>query len=92
MHVATLRLLEFSPSSDRIQKALDVAKSHLTNPLIVEELAEVAALSPRRFARAFRRDGADAPQGGRADWLEAARLMMDESATRWTISHGKAAS
>ncbi|MFA9342216.1 GlxA family transcriptional regulator, partial [Escherichia coli] len=42
-------LLELDPKSDRIQNALHYAKTHLRNELSVEELAEVARLSPRQF-------------------------------------------
>lgn len=61
-------LLELAPSSDRIQKALIFAKSHLVDPLTVEQLTEVAALSPRQFARAFRAEtGQTTGQGGGAN-------------------------
>jgi transcriptional regulator GlxA family with amidase domain len=73
-------LLELAPSSDRIQKALIFAKAHLTNPLTVEELAEVAALSPRQFARAFRAETGQTPAKAIEQIrLEAARLMTEET-------------
>jgi len=40
-------LLELEPKSDRIQNALTYAKANLRNELSVEELADVARLSPR---------------------------------------------
>ncbi|MCP1237770.1 hypothetical protein NKW55_14420 [Gluconobacter kondonii] len=59
-------LLELAPSSDRIQKAVIFAKSHLVDPLTVEQLTEVAALSPRQFARAFRAETGQTTGGGSA--------------------------
>ncbi|MDE1915302.1 MAG: GlxA family transcriptional regulator [Sphingomonadales bacterium] len=73
-------LLELAPSSDRIQKALIFARSHLAHPLTVEELAEVAALSPRQFARAFRAETGQTPaKAVEQIRLEAARLMIEET-------------
>lgn len=73
-------LLELAPSSDRIQKAVLFAKAHLANPLTVEELAEVAALSPRQFARAFRAETGQTPAKAVEQMrLEAARLMIEET-------------
>lgn len=77
-------LLELAPSSDRIQKAVIFAKAHLANPLTVEELAEVAALSPRQFARAFRAETGQTPAKAVEQMrLEAARLMIEE--TRYSM-------
>jgi len=45
-------LLELEPKSNRIQDALSHAKQHLHHKLSVNELAEVAHLSPRQFSRA----------------------------------------
>ncbi|SMC37447.1 GlxA family transcriptional regulator [Novosphingobium sp. B1] len=73
-------LLELAPSSDRIQRAVIFAKAHLANPLTVEELAEVAALSPRQFARAFRAETGQTPAKAVEQMrLEAARLMIEET-------------
>lgn len=73
-------LLELAPSSDRIQKAVIFAKANLANPLTVEELAEVAALSPRQFARAFRAETGQTPAKAVEQMrLEAARLMIEET-------------
>ncbi|MBD9388606.1 GlxA family transcriptional regulator [Agrobacterium sp. AGB01] len=73
-------LLELAPSSDRIQKALIHAKSHVANSLTVEELAEVAALSPRQFSRAFRAETGQTPaKAVEQIRLEAARLMIEET-------------
>jgi transcriptional regulator GlxA family with amidase domain len=52
-------LLELAPSSDRIQKG-DLCQGPSCQ-LTVEELAEVAALSPRQFARAFRAETGQTP-------------------------------
>jgi transcriptional regulator GlxA family with amidase domain len=46
-------LLDLDPGSDRIQSALVFAREHLSEPLSVERLAEVAGLSVRQFSRAF---------------------------------------
>jgi transcriptional regulator GlxA family with amidase domain len=46
-------LLELEPKSDRIQDALAYAKKNLHRDLSVDQLAEVAHLSPRQFSRAF---------------------------------------
>lgn len=54
-------LLELEPKSDRIQNALNYAKAHLRNELSVEELAEIARLSPRQFSRAFRAETGQSP-------------------------------
>ena len=73
-------MLELSPKSDRIQKALVYARSNLTKSLSVEELAEVAALSPRQFSRVFVAETgvppAKAVEGLR---IEAARVMIEQS-------------
>ncbi len=73
-------LLALAPSSDRIQKALIHAKTHLSNPLTVEELAEVAALSPRQFSRAFRAETGQTPAKAVEQLrLESARLMIEDT-------------
>jgi transcriptional regulator GlxA family with amidase domain len=46
-------LLDLDPGSDRIRSALVFAREHLSEPLSVERLAEVARLSVRQFSRAF---------------------------------------
>jgi transcriptional regulator GlxA family with amidase domain len=73
-------LLDLSPSSDRIQKALIHARSHLTDALTVEELAQVAALSPRQFSRAFRAETGQSPAKAVENLrLEAARLLLEDT-------------
>lgn len=73
-------LLELAPKSDRIQQALDYARAHLNEALSVEQLAEVAHLSPRQFSRVFTAETGQSPakaiEGLR---LEAARLMIEQS-------------
>jgi transcriptional regulator GlxA family with amidase domain len=72
-------LLELDAKSDRIQSALDYAKSHLRNILSVEELASAAHLSPRQFSRAFRAETGQSPAKAVEHLrVEAARLMMEE--------------
>lgn len=73
-------LLEMDAKSDRIQSALDYARRNLRNPLSVEELADVAHLSPRQFSRAFRAETGQSPaKAVEFLRLEAARLMMEQS-------------
>jgi transcriptional regulator GlxA family with amidase domain len=72
-------LLELEPKSDRIQKAIDYAGAHLRNALSVEELAEVANLSPRQFSRAFAAETGQSPAKAVEQLrVEAARLMLEQ--------------
>lgn len=72
-------LLEMEPKSDRIANALDYAKRNLRNNLSVEELAEVARLSPRQFSRAFRAETRQSPaKAVESLRVEAARLLMED--------------
>ncbi|MFM0741562.1 GlxA family transcriptional regulator [Paraburkholderia xenovorans] len=71
-------MLELEPKSDRIQDALSYAKSHLREPLTVEQLADVAHLSPRQFSRAFRDETRQSPAKAiEALRVEAAREMLE---------------
>jgi transcriptional regulator GlxA family with amidase domain len=71
-------LLELEPKSDRIQKAIDYANAHLRNALTVEELADVAGLSPRQFSRAFSAETGQSPaKAVERLRVEAARLMLE---------------
>src|ERR1700688_2303809 len=71
-------LLELEPKSDRIQSALDYARSNLRSPLTVEQLAKVAHLSPRQFSRAFRTETGQSPAKAIEQLrLEAARIMIE---------------
>jgi len=73
-------MLELAPKSDRIQTALAYARAHLKRSLTVQDLAEVANLSPRQFSRVFTTETglspAKAVEGLR---VEAARLMIEQS-------------
>lgn len=72
-------LLELEPKSDRIQKALDHANAHLRDALSVEELADVAGLSPRQFSRAFGAETGRTPaKAVELLRVEAARLMLEQ--------------
>lgn len=72
-------LLELEPKSDRIQKAIDYASANLRNVLSVEELADVAGLSPRQFTRAFSAETGQSPAKAVEHLrVEAARLMLEQ--------------
>ncbi|WP_157215894.1 GlxA family transcriptional regulator [Flavisphingomonas formosensis] len=73
-------LLELEPKTDRMQKVLTYARRNLTSRLSVEELAEVAHLSPRQFSRAFQAETGQSPAKAIEHLrLEAARAMMEDS-------------
>ncbi len=72
-------LLELEPKSDRIQKVLDFAKRNLRSALSVEDLAQVASLSPRQLSRAFREETGQSPAKAVENLrVEAARLLMEQ--------------
>lgn len=72
-------LLELEPKSDRIQQALAHARANLRDTLSVEELAEVAHLSPRQFSRAFKAETGQTPAHAVENLrVEAARALIDE--------------
>ena len=72
-------LLELAPKSDRIQSVLTYARGHLRTELSVEQLADVANLSPRQFSRAFRTETGQSPAKAIENLrVEAARLLMEE--------------
>src|ERR1700761_3962506 len=72
-------LLELDAKSDRIQNSLVYARSHLQSPLTVDELADVANLSPRQFSRAFHAETGRSPaKAVETLRVEAARAMMEE--------------
>jgi transcriptional regulator GlxA family with amidase domain len=72
-------LLELEPKSDRIQSALSYARRNLQLSLSVEQLAEVANLSPRQFSRAFHAETGQSPAKAVENLrVEAARLLMEE--------------
>lgn len=71
-------LLELAPKSDRIQTVLGYARVHLAQTLSVEQLADVARLSPRQFSRAFRAETGQSPAKAIENLrLEAARQMLE---------------
>jgi transcriptional regulator GlxA family with amidase domain len=72
-------LLELEPKSDRIQSALSHAVGNLKSSLSVEELAKVAALSPRQFSRAFRAETGQSPAKAVEHLrVEAARVLIEQ--------------
>lgn len=72
-------LLDLEPKSDRIQKAIDYANSNLRNALTVDELADVAGLSPRQFSRAFSAETGQSPAKAVEHLrVEAARLLLEK--------------
>jgi len=73
-------LLELEPKSDRVQKALDHARRNLKSTLSVQELAEVAALSPRQFSRAFRAETGQSPAKAVEHLrVDSARVLMEQA-------------
>jgi len=73
-------LLDMGAKSDRIQTALTYVRANLSRALTVEDLAEVARLSPRQFSRAFKAETGHSPAKAVENLrLEAARLMMEQS-------------
>ncbi len=73
-------LLELEPKSDSMQAVLTFARRNLTTRLSVEDLAEVAHLSPRQFSRAFQAETGQSPAKAIENLrLEAARTLMEDS-------------
>jgi len=73
-------LLDLDPDSDRIRRALSFAREHLSKPLSVEHLAEVAHLSVRQFSRAFLdATGMSPAKAVERLRVEAARSMVEDS-------------
>jgi len=71
-------LLELEPKSDRIQDALAYAKTNLHRDLSVDQLAEVAHLSPRQFSRAFLAETGQSPARAIEKLrVETARLLIE---------------
>ncbi|WP_186125477.1 GlxA family transcriptional regulator [Burkholderia gladioli] len=70
---------QMEPESDRIRIALNFAREHLAEALPVERLADAARLSPRQFARAFRRETGETPaKAVERLRVEAARLRLQD--------------
>jgi transcriptional regulator GlxA family with amidase domain len=73
-------MLELGAASDRIQRVLAYARSHLASELSVPELAAVAHLSPRQFSRAFSMETGQSPAKAIERLrVESARLMIEQS-------------
>lgn len=73
-------MLELDAKSDRVQTALAFARKNLRAPLTVEQLADVAQLSPRQFSRVFRAETGQSPARAIENLrLEAARLLLEQS-------------
>lgn len=74
------KLLEVSAQSERIAKVVSHARQHLAEPLSVEDLAAVARLSPRQFARIFREETGSTPARAIEQLRsEAARLRVEQN-------------
>jgi transcriptional regulator GlxA family with amidase domain len=72
-------LLELEPKSDRVQSALAFARRHLSENLSVEQLADIAHLSPRQFSRVFLMETGKSPAKAVEQLrIEAARLMFED--------------
>ena len=71
-------LLALAPGSERMRTVLAHIRDHLTTALTVDELAAVACLSPRQFARAFRAETGQTPaKAVEHIRAEAARLRIE---------------
>ncbi|MDI9847840.1 GlxA family transcriptional regulator [Rhodoblastus sp. 17X3] len=72
-------LLQLEPKSDRIQSVLTYARRNLNTGLGVEQLAEVAHLSPRQFSRAFHAETGQSPAKAVENMrVEAARMFIED--------------
>ncbi|MFA5956855.1 GlxA family transcriptional regulator [Hyphomicrobium sp.] len=72
-------LLDMTPKSDRIAAVVAYIRRNLRRPLTIDELAEVAKLSPRQFSRAFLAETGQSPaKAVERLRLEAARFMIEE--------------
>jgi transcriptional regulator GlxA family with amidase domain len=75
------QLLELAPAAGRFANLLDYARTHLHEPLSVEQLARRVAMSPRNFARAFRDEmGITPAKAVERLRAEAARAALDSGA------------
>ena len=75
-----------APESDPLRPTLDWAVAHLDRDLTVEELAAVAHLSPRTFARRFRSATGTTP----LQWLLAQRVVAAQrllESTNLSVEH-----
>jgi transcriptional regulator GlxA family with amidase domain len=72
-------MLDLASSSDRIGRTLQFARSHLSETLSVEHLAEVACMSARQFARVFTAETKCTPAKAIERLrVEAARPMVED--------------
>ncbi|MET0219174.1 MAG: GlxA family transcriptional regulator [Tardiphaga sp.] len=72
-------LLEMTPKSDRIASVITHVRENLRSALSVEELANVARLSPRQFSRAFFTETGQSPaKAVEQIRVEAASLMIED--------------
>ena len=73
-------LLRLNAKSDRVQNALAFAQKNLRAALTVEQLADIANLSPRQFSRAFHAETGQTPARAVENLrVEAARLMLEQT-------------
>ena len=73
-------LLDLEPKSDRIQAALTYARRNLAGRVSVDDLAEVAHLSPRQFGRAFQAETGQTPAKAVENLrLEGARALLEDT-------------
>lgn len=71
-------MLRLAPKSDRVQLALQYARSNLSKPLSVDDLARVANLSTRQFGRIFQAETGQSPAKAVEKLrLEEARNMVE---------------
>jgi transcriptional regulator GlxA family with amidase domain len=72
-------LLEMTPKSDRIAQVITHVRENLRSDLSVEELANVAKLSPRQFSRAFLTETGQSPaKAVEQIRVEAASFMIED--------------
>lgn len=75
---STLQALD--PPSDRLRRALAYAREHLNESLSVDQLADIACLSPRQFTRTFVAEtGVTPAKAVERLRAEAARSRIEES-------------
>ncbi|HTJ96258.1 MAG TPA: helix-turn-helix domain-containing protein, partial [Rhodocyclaceae bacterium] len=71
-------LLELEPRSNRIRDVLNFAKENLRTELSVEQLADVAHLSPRQFSRIFQAETGQSPARAiERIRVESARILLE---------------
>jgi transcriptional regulator GlxA family with amidase domain len=69
---------DLDPKSDRVQAALTYARQNLKTDLTVEDLADIANLSPRQFSRVFQAETGKSPAKAIENLrVESARMMME---------------